>query len=645
MDRNLRLRTFALVVIVVSCVLYLLPTFVDSNQLPSWFFDKKITLGTDLQGGAYFVYDIDLNKAVDDKASGIKGDLEAKLLDKSIENRVTLPNLAPGAISVVLADPAKRPEVEKLISSDYGDVVTGRSCSAKETEDQAICVRVSSKFADSVRKSALASAVRTIKSRIDARGVAEPTVIEKDDQIIVELPGLDKENINRVKELIARTAKLEFKIVDDGQPWMAALYQRVTGGHGGETVDPVAKELGITGYADSWTHDKKPDAPFRDWYLIAHDREESITVAEAKEQGCWRRDMTERDGKVRCKVTGRRLIERYLDRLAKLDKDPVAVPETHQIGFELVYPDPDSDRADKRPYWRTYFLDRNVYLTGSQVSNAAPTYDPNTLRPEVRVEFNRQGGRAFGDLTAKNVGRKMAIILDDKVASAPIIQTAIRQGVSTITMGGTDPRTQEREANDLVNVLKTGSLPAPLIEKSTAELGPTLGRDAVSKAQFSFGLGTVLVILIMVGVYRWSGAISIVALAINITMMMAAMAMFGATLTLPGIAALVLTVGMAVDGNILIYERIRDELNTGKSVKGAVEVGFQRAFSSIFDGQLTTAAAGWVLLQYGSGPIKGFATMLLVGIATTLFTNTWVTRLFFDLYIHKKKGELATISI
>ena len=644
MDRSLRLRTFGFAALVVLCVLYLIPTFVDSTRIPSWFFfENKITLGLDLQGGAQFEYSIDLDKAVDDKASEIKRDLESRLADlkPAATGKVTNPNIAPGAIAVKLDDPKRNGELDSVFNA-YGADLTKINC-PKELAD-AVCVRVSSKFADNVKKSALAQAVSTVRKRIDARGVSEPTVIEKDDRIIVELPGLDAENIASVKELIARTAKLEFKIVVDNSPYMTELYSKVNGnpGRGIMEPDPAAAELGVTAIADSWV-DKKGN-PYTDAYLRAYDREESFTIAEAKKSGCYRRDMPEKDGKVRCKVIGRKIIERYLEQLGKTEPK-FAVPADAQIGYELVYPDPSAERADKRPYWRTYYLDRAVRLTGSAVTAATVTYDPNTLLPEVAVEFSRLGGRVFGDLTAGNVGKKMAIILDDVVASAPQIQGPIRQGRSTITMGGSDPQTQLDDAEDLVNVLRTGSLPAPLKEEAVAELGPTLGRDAVSKAQLSFGLGIILVIVMMVGLYRWSGAIAIVGVAVNILMMLAIMAAFRATLTLPGIAAVVLTVGLAVDGNVLIYERIRDELLLGKSVKGAVEVGFQRAFSSILDGQLTTAAAGWVLLQYGSGPIYGFAVMLLVGIFTTIFTSIWITRYFFDLYVSRKKGELATISI
>jgi preprotein translocase subunit SecD len=263
----------------------------------------------------------------------------------------------------------------------------------------------------------------------------------------------------------------------------------------------------------------------------------------------------------------------------------------------------------------------------------------------VLLDFNRFGSRVFGDLTSQIVGKKLATILDGKVKSAPIINGAIRGGRAQISLGGGDVYRQEKERDELVNVLKTGSLPAPLREENSAKLGATLGQDAIDKTKLSFAIGIVLVILIMVGIYKWSGWISVFAVVWHIVMTLAVMAVFGATLTLPGIAAIVLSIGMEVDGNILIYERIRDELLLGKSVRGAIDLGFSRAFTAILDGQLTTAAAGWVLLQYGSGPIKGFAVMLLVGVFTTLSTNVWVTRIFFDWYVSRKKGTLATISI
>src|SRR5690606_4839869 len=285
-----------------------------------------------------------------------------------------------------------------------------------------------------------------------------------------------------------------------------------------------------------------------------------------------------------------------------------------------------------------------VELAGSSVANSYVYWNSTTNVPEVLVEFDRFGAQRFEEMTGKNVGKKMAIILDDKVSSAPVIQDRIGGGRSSITMGGGNPREVQEEAQDLVNVLRTGSLPAPLQVDSESEVGPLLGRDAIEKAKLSFILGGVLTCLFVVWVYRLSGLISCLSLVVNLLFLMAAMAGLQATLTLPGIAALVLTIGMAIDANIIIYERIREELRAGKSVKGSVEAGFQNAYSAILDGQLTTAAAGFVLYQYGSGPIKGFAVMLLIGIFTTLFTAVWCTRVFFNFYVGRRR-QATTISI
>ena len=636
MNRSLRLRTLSLVALLTLCVLYLLPTFIG-DSLPSWYyFDKRINLGLDLKGGAHFVYSIDLDKAVDDKAVEIKRDIETKLEEKGITATVSTPSVAPGALTIKLADAAKKAEVEQLVSSEYKGTVSSRACAADD--GVAVCVRIASRFADDIRRRALSQAVKTVRERVDEDGVAEPTVIQKDDQIIVELPGLADEAINRVKELIARTAKLEFKIVANDSPVMKAIFAHV--GSVETPRDPEAIDQGIKAYPDGWDAEKSGEQ-FFDYFLTANDRDEVLTVDEAKAINCYDKTKVS-NGKITCNVSGRRVLERYLAKLAESDPT-MKVGDDFQFAFEYTEPRQDAE-GDKRPFWRTYYLERAVRLTGSAVSNAQATYDPTTGRPEVVVEFNRWGGRLFGDLTSQNVGKKMAIILDDKVSSAPIIQGAIRQGRSTITVGGSSVQQQEEEARGLVNVLKTGSLPAPLREESVAQLGPTLGRDAVSKAQLSFLLGTILVLVIMVSIYRFSGIVAVTGIFINVLMQLAVMTGFGATLTLPGIAALVLTVGMAVDGNILIYERIRDELILGKSVKGAVDIGFSRAFSSILDGAMTTAAAGWVLLQYGTGPVHGFAVLLLVGLATTLFVNTFVTRVLFDWYLTKKK-DLSTLSI
>jgi preprotein translocase subunit SecD len=607
-------------------------------------------MGLDLQGGLHIVYNIDLDKAVDDKASEIKRDLESRLADEKTAATVKTPASPLGAVVVQLKDPSKREAALSAIDSDYGKDITSYDCPATEPPGS-ICFRVSSAYADGIKKAALTNAVATIRERINEKGVAEPSVVEKGDDIIVELPGLDKEAIQETRDIIARTAKLEFKVVDNNSEYMKRLYAHV-GSEGKENkpTDPRAIELEIQAEIDQWRPEDGSGLQ-TDYFLLAHDREEWLTPEEAKAINCLNKDNRDKieNGKIKCLVTGRRRIELYLFGDKKLnvkglaDTDPTfKVPDDKQIGFEFNEPTPEA--KDKRNFWRTYYLDRAVRLTGSGISNAMGSYDPNTNRPIVLLDFNRYGSRVFGDLTAEIVGKKLATILDDKVKSAPIINGAIRGGRASITMGGNEAGRMEKERDELVNVLKTGSLPAPLREESASEVGPTLGSDAIDKTKLSFALGIALVIIIMVGIYRWSGWIAVFAVTFHVLVTVAVMALFGATLTLPGIAALVLSVGMCVDGNILINERIRDELILGKSVRGAIDLGFSRAFSAILDGQFTIAASAWVLLQYGSGPIKGFAVMMLVGVFTTVATNTWVTRILFDWRVASKKNA-TTLSI
>jgi preprotein translocase subunit SecD len=648
MDRSLKRRTILLAISMVLIASALAPTFA-SDYLPSWFpFSKKIVLGLDLQGGSHIVYSIDLDKAVDDRASEIKRDLEARFKDENLVAKVKTPPTPIGAVTVIPADAAKKPEIEAMVKADYRDTIDARACPA-EDGPLAYCFRVSSSFADGIKKAALGNAVSTIRERIDVMGVSEPTVIEKGDQIIVELPGLDAAVKAQTRDVIERSAKLEFKVVDNGAEYMRQLYAHVDMRKIGKVYkanDPRAVADGIEAIGDSWRPEGSSQQQL-DWYLKAYDKEDDATSVaklsdEQAQKACMAKGEKYDKRKGKCIIEGRALIQRYIDDLAK-EKPEFKVPDTHQIAYELEEPR-DLAAADQRAYWRSYYLERAIRLTGTSISNAGGSYDPQTNRPVVLVDFNRYGSRVFGDLTAEIVGKKLATILDDTVKSAPIINTAIRGGRCSITMGGGDPRRQEVERDKLVNVLKTGSLPAPLRLDSVSDVGPTLGRDAIAKTQLSFIIGVILVIVLMVGIYKWSGWVAVFAVMFHIIVTLAVMGLFGATLTLPGIAALVLSVGMCVDGNILINERIRDELLLGKSVRGAIDLGFSRAFSAILDGQLTIAASAWVLLQYGSGPIKGFAVMMLVGVFTTIATNTWVTRVLFDWGTARKKTA-TTLSI
>ncbi len=641
MERKVKWRTFWLVALIGLSVMTLVPSFVARDQLPSWFrglFSTRINYGLDLQGGLHIVYSIDLDKAVDDKASELKRDMEAQLEELGMKGRVSTPPTPVGAVSVILEDAKNVEQIKSRVARDYDEIIAMRDCPANDDAAKSVCFRVSSDYAEGIKESALEQAIQTVRERINERGVAEPSVIAKGDQIIVELPGLDEEEIGRVKDLIERTAKLEFKIVDEAEVNGKVRNDFMKRVYGFAKSDQEALDKNITVDIDQWTHDESGRV-YVDYYLRAKDRRKFLEHAEADEIGCLDVD-EDRDPRGRyCNVTGRQVLLGYLEGLGARNPQ-LSLDDDHAYGYELVKPqDPKID-----PYWRSYYLYRAVELSGSAVQNSYVYWNPTSNKPEVLIEFNRWGGRRFGELTGKSVGRKMAIILDDKINSAPTIQTQIAGGSSSISMGGNNPQQMQTEAQDLVNVLRTGSLPAPLRADSESKVGPLLGADAVNKAKFAFILGSILVVLIMVVYYRTCGVISVVALALNILFMMAILATFGATLTLPGIAALVLTVGMAVDANIIIYERIREELRSGKSVKGSVDAGFGRGFAAILDGQLTTGIAGYVLYQFGSGPIRGFAVMLMIGIVCTLFSATWVTRLFFEHYVGKGR-KAPTISL
>ena len=255
MDRSLKWRTLALIVACLMCVGVLLPTLVDKSRLPGWFpWDKKINLGLDLQGGLHIVYSIDLDKAVDDKASDIKRDLESRFADEKTAAVVKSPSSPLGAVVVSITDVAKREPAKAAINSDYGKDTTPYDCPPTEPADS-ICFRVSSAFSDGIKKAALTNAVATIRERINEKGVAEPSVVEKGDEILVELPGLDKDSIQETRDIIARTAKLEFKVVDDGSEYMRKLYGHI-GSQGKENhpTDPAAIAADIQGEIDQWRH-------------------------------------------------------------------------------------------------------------------------------------------------------------------------------------------------------------------------------------------------------------------------------------------------------------------------------------------------------------------------------------------------------
>jgi preprotein translocase subunit SecD len=286
-----------------------------------------------------------------------------------------------------------------------------------------------------------------------------------------------------------------------------------------------------------------------------------------------------------------------------------------------------------------FLLEKRTLMTGEVISDARPRPDTNVPGNYlVELTFNARGASLFEDITSKNVGRRLAIVLDNTVYSAPRIQERIAGGRAVIT-----GNFEIREARDLTIVLRAGALPAPVTIAEERTVGPSLGRDSIRKGTLSFVVGGTMVIVAMLLYYRGAGVIADGALLLHVLYLLAALVAFNATLTLPGIAGIVLTMGMAVDANVLINERVREELRLGKTVRAAIEAGYERALPAIIDTHVTTFLSGLILFQFGSGPVRGFAVTLCVGIVSTLFTAVFCTRIVYDYMLQVRK--IRTVSI
>jgi len=286
-----------------------------------------------------------------------------------------------------------------------------------------------------------------------------------------------------------------------------------------------------------------------------------------------------------------------------------------------------------------YLCEKHATIDGSALVDAQTRNDPDDpSRLNVAVTLNRQGAIKFGKFTAENIGRRIAIVLDDKIRSAPVVQTKIPNGEGRIT-GMKD----DEEANDLAIVLRAGALPAKLTTVELRSIGPTLGRDSIEAGRRATWIAFILVVVFMLIYYKLSGVLASIALVFNMVIIMAVMATLRATLTMPGIAGLVLTIGMSVDANVLIFERIREELAKGKTVRAAIQAGFDKAFATILDSHVTTLITAFVLWQFGTGPIKGFATTLSVGLIANMFTALTCTRVVYDIYTSRRHVERLSI--
>ena len=309
------------------------------------------------------------------------------------------------------------------------------------------------------------------------------------------------------------------------------------------------------------------------------------------------------------------------------------VPEDSEILYQRVV-NKETGEVTKE----SFLIKKRTVLTGETLTGAEVRFDSDFNEPYVSLTFNSVGAMIFQQVTRENIKKRLAIVLDGNVYSAPVIQDEIPGGRAQIT-----GRFNSAEARDLAIVLRAGALPAPVVILENRTVGPSLGKDSIEKGFTSIIYGSLLVVVFIIFYYKWSGVIAVTALFLNIVILAGALAYFGAALTLPGIAGIILTVGMAIDANVLVFERIREEVRIGKTVRAAIDAGFSKAFRTIVDANITTFIAAVVLFQFGTGPIKGFAITLCIGIAASMFTAVFVSRAIFDATMSQRKLDKLSI--
>ena len=479
------------------------------------------------------------------------------------------------------------------------------------------------------KSEALDRAIKVVRTRIDEFGVAEPVVQKSgDNQIIVELPGID--DPQRAMAVVQKSAYLEFQITDKTQALEKVLPR----------FDAIVRESGLAGKAadvrgDTAVHEKglqglltsgkdtarkdstaKGDTTKKDSLALTAGGAFSKLVQQGQFPGEY--FVVERDVAT---------LQNYLD----LPALQAALPPGKVLRWGS-----DSLSLGGQQYRPIYMVDARPIITGEALIGAKPNQVPieGTV---VEFTLNNEGGRKFRNETSKHIKDYMAIVLDDRVMGRPpVIQSAIGSR-GQITMGGRDLQA----ASDLALVLRAGSLPTPLKIAEVRSIGASLGQDSVSKGITAGLIAVLLVIGIMLVYYRFSGLLAVLGLFLYMLFTLAALAGFGAVLTLPGLAGFVLSIGIAVDANVLIFERIREELAHGKTVRTAVDEGFRHAMSAIVDSNVSTALTAAVLYQYGTGPVRGFAVTLLAGIAASMITSIFVVRTFYMIWLNRSQSTQA----
>jgi len=515
-----RLKVIFILLTTLAVCAFVIPNFLPEKVVQSWpkWAQRQIVLGLDLQGGSHILLEVDTAAVRKEKVESLRDDVRRVVR----ENRLGSP-----ASAVVRGDSVEfrvREGVDQQLaltklrelSQPLGGLLSATGQRTLEVSDLGGgLIRLTPTqpaIVERIRQS-VEQSIQIVERRVNELGTVEPTIQRQGiDRILVQVPGL--QDPSRLKELLGKTAKLSFRMVD-----------------------------------------------------------QTVSADQAQQGG--------------------------------------RIPPESEILL-------GTRSEGKTPY----LIEKRILVSGEDLTDAQPGFDQRNGEPIVTFRFNNNGARRFAQVTQENVGRPFAIVLDNEVISAPVIREPILGGSGQISGSFT-----VQSANDLAILLRAGALPAPLTIIEERTVGPGLGQDSIEKGVRASWIGSLMVALFMIATYGLFGVIATVAVTINVIMIMGVLSIFGATLTLPGIAGVVLTVGMAVDSNVLIYERVREEVRSGRSAIGSLDAGFTRALATIIDSNTTTFIAAAVLFFVGSGPVRGFALTLGIGIITTVFTAFTLTRL------------------
>ncbi len=573
---------------------------------------KAISLGLDLQGGMHVVLEVDIKELLEKLAKNKNPQFVQALDAAAREVKGT-----EGDIIEIFNEKLKAEGMN--IARYYGN--------SERREEEDVLQYLYTQSEEAVDRS-----LEILRNRVDQFGVSEPTIQKQgNSRIIVELAGVT--NPKRVRELIGKTALLEFKLLKDPE---------VTSNVAIKINKFIASKIAPEDTSSQLKDEKKDTTSTALEELFAEQKQPKAGTTATGEDS-----------------TGS-LFEANLFFQDPRDRSTLLVPADKENKFKRIISLPEikkiiaeeagsaqflwgSKKVANGDYLQVFLVNKKQELTGEYIVDARPQTgspnDPASMgKYEVSLTFSDEGSRVFARVTGANIQKRLAIILDQRVVLAPTLQAKITSGRARIT--GMDTF---EDAKDLSIVLKAGALPAPvrIIEERT--VGPSLGHDSIVAGSYSAFLGLLVVMFFMVLYYKGSGFIADLALVLNIVFIMAVMASLGATLTLPGIAGIILTIGMAVDANVLIFERVREELRKGKTIRASLDQGYGKAFITIMDANVTTFIAGLVLYTYGTGPIKGFAVTLMIGIAASMFTAIFVSRVIFNLLLENTRIKKLSI--